>query len=604
LVGKMLSFAAGLLIVVAVFAIFRRLRIPPHAAAGGAALVVLTGPLAVWCGSPLETVPTALGVTVLTWALVGERDRLVLVTAVFLVLERIDGFVYAGSLIGATLLVAAPDRRGTLLRKVALPLGAMFITYHLARFLYFGEWLPLPLKAKVLHMLLPYTQLVEKRPSEPYLLRFVHALGWPVVIAFLASFAAVSRDRGPVRAIGIAAAGMGTYVSIVGDWMFGFRFFVALLPLAAVIQASGLAIATRRWPRLAVAASFALILLCAFDGVAFVRTYSALQQADLFLERPSLSVASYFRPYYSLYARTKRRIPARTVVADNQAGFIPFMLNVDNIDDLGICSRFYAELPTTDVIFTEVGKYQPLTPAVPKRAGEAYLLYQDARFLLVRSELLRHTNGIEPATLLGGYFELVDKDEDGDNAVYKRTALSAEPFQTTSDAFLEDLAHVSYVESASVDGKPIAPREMLDNLPWLGNLTGSLTFTGKTFTTVIFGPRDETVYHLSIEGLRVDAPSALDVWLRSSNDRIVAHETLAASAGESKRLWVDLPAGTSAMRLDLQIASDAPGPVTARLTDVRVLGQRDAPRHFIRTHLIFPKPRPPIRSVDDDHRQS
>src|SRR5690349_21873210 len=39
----------------------------------------------------------------------------------------------------------------------------------------------------------------------------------------------------------------------------------------------------------------------------------------------------------------------------------------------------------------------PISPAGPMRAGEAYLLYQDAQYLLVRSELLRHTNDVEPA---------------------------------------------------------------------------------------------------------------------------------------------------------------------------------------------------------------
>src|SRR5262249_31085268 len=232
-------------------------------------------------------------------------------------------------------------------------------------------------------------------------------------------------------------------------------------------------------------------------------------------------------------------------------GFVPFMLNVNNIDDLGICSRFYAELPTTDVIFTEVGRYQPLTPAGPKRAGEAYLLYHDTQFLLVRSELLRHTNRREPRSLLGGYFELVDKDDDGDNVVYQRTGLSAETFQTMPDVFLEDLAHVSYITSASIDGQPIASRKILEALPWLGNETGSFTFTGQTTASVVFGLSDEPVYHLSIEGLRASAPSTLDVALRSSTGRIVAHETMAVPERKSSRLWLDLPDGTRAMQLDL-----------------------------------------------------
>src|SRR5262249_55120983 len=158
---------------------------------------------------------------------------------------------------------------------------------------------------------------------------------------------------------------------------------------------------------------------------------------------------------------------------------------------------------------------QPLTPAAPKRAGEAYLLYQDARFLLVRRQLLRAANRVEPATLLGGYYEVLDKDEEGDNVIYRRTMLSPGPFQTQPETFLEDLAHVSYVQSATVNGSTIAPDRMLKELPWLSNQAGLLSFNGRILASATFGSEDEPVHHLNVEGFAADAPATLDVVLKA-----------------------------------------------------------------------------------------
>ena len=78
---------------------------------------------------------------------------------------------------------------------------------------------------------------------------------------------------------------------------------------------------------------------------------------------------------------------------------------MENIDDLGICSSFVAGLPTTDVYFTGVGRYSPLTDQPILRAAHAYLLYQDVQFVIARADLLWRANGDRwPDTLLDGYF--------------------------------------------------------------------------------------------------------------------------------------------------------------------------------------------------------
>jgi hypothetical protein len=349
---------------------------------------------------------------------------------------------------------------------------------------------------------------------------------------------------------------------------------------------------TTRTPAAGATLSAAAIAWCAIVGASFLQTYTRTQGVAAFLAHPSLNAGAFFKPYYSLYSLARKYISPRTVIADNQAGFVPFMLHADNIDDLGICSRFYAELPTTDVIFTEVGRYQPLTPASPRRAGEAYLIYQDAQFLLVRRQLLRAANSFEPRVLLGGYYELLDSDEQGDNAIFRRTGLPADAFQTTPDAFLEDLAHVSYVKSAAVDDVAIAPSHLLEALPWLKNQAGYLRVKGKTRATVTFGSEDEPVRLISVEGLAADAPATFDLFLKTAAGQEVDHEQVCVDAGETKSLSVRLPAGSYASSMEVVVTSDPSRDVVARLTDVRVLGQRPALQRYVTTHLEFPKPGP------------
>jgi hypothetical protein len=380
---------------------------------------------------------------------------------------------------------------------------------------------------------------------------------------------------------------------VVGDWMFGFRFFVPVLPFAAILYAVFANRLLMASPRAAAVACVVSIGWCAWSGVAFFNRYRDVQRVQSAVAHPSLAAASYFGPYYSAYEMARDRVPRGDVIADNQAGFVPFMLDASNIDDLGICSRFYADLPSTDLVFTEVGKYQPLSPAPPRRAGEAYLLYQDVRFLIVRGDLLRSTNGVVPPTLLGGYFELEARDERGDNLLYRRTTLPADTFRTDPRSFLEDLAHVSYVRSASVDGTSIGPGSMLAALPWLGNGTGYVHFKGHSQQAALFGVLDEEVYQVTVEGLTADARARFDLVLMSADGCEVAHETRELVAGVTERFSIDLPPGARASRLEIDFtAADPARDVTARLTDIRVLGQRQPLRQFIDARLRFPAGRP------------
>ncbi len=125
-VGKALSLAAGLGTVYLVFAAVRRFRSVTDAGTGAAlAFVALSGPLAVWSCSSLETAPFAWLVTLLIVTLIAGDvepsrgwNRLAAAAAVLVCLERLDGVVFAGSALVAWALLSRTDRRRELLLTV------------------------------------------------------------------------------------------------------------------------------------------------------------------------------------------------------------------------------------------------------------------------------------------------------------------------------------------------------------------------------------------------------------------------------------------------------------------------------------------------------
>jgi hypothetical protein len=416
----------------------------------------------------------------------------------------------------------------------------------------------------------------------------VESIGWTTATALLISAVVAIRKGGAARATAVAGVALVVYVSIIGDWMFGFRFFVPVLPLAALVFATSLGALAVSHPRIAGGAALVATLWCATVGALFTRTYIQVNSGRSFLQQPSREVGAYFRPYYSLYTLARQNIAPGTLVADNQAGFLPFMLDLENIDDLGICSRFYAELPTTDTFFTEVGKYQPLTAGRVMRAGEAYLLYQNAQYLLVRSDLLRAANGEHlPASVLDDYYELLARDDVGNNAIYRRTTRPAERFRESANAFLENLAHVSYLTAAVVDGEPVSRRSYVARFPYLHDGQAMVDFTRATSLQFDFGRGDEPARHVSVRSVSVSEPATLVLALRSDNV-VVWTETVDLDAGQAKGLWFDLPDGTRASSFELRLTAANSRPATVKLTDVRVLGQTARLSTFIASRLTFP----------------
>ena len=375
-VGKAVSLLCGVGILLIVWMLLRRTRSGLTAGITALGTLALAGPLAVWSCSSLETAPFALMGTGLVAALVLESDGWAAATAALLVLERIDGFVYAGLLVAVFIVTASPRRRVEMARRIVLPLSAVLVAYHGWRWWYSRDFVPSPVETKILYKPMPHRNLIVKKPDEAYVVRFISVYGLPGTLAFIAAAAHALMTEGWMRRLTLAALLLGMYVVVVGDWMFGFRFFVMLLPLVSLILANLVNAIDLTRPRLAAVACAMSLGYAGVVAVRFFDSYALDEKAESFVRSPSLDLHRFFWPYYGLYEMARRLMLPGEVVAYNQSGFVPFMLDVNNIDDLGICSRFPADVPSTDIYFTEVGRYSPLTNKKTLRPVEAYFLYQ------------------------------------------------------------------------------------------------------------------------------------------------------------------------------------------------------------------------------------
>jgi hypothetical protein len=289
-IGKGISFAAGIGIVLLAARMMRRSGASTPGLVSGLAFLAVSGPLAIWSCSSLETAIFALLVSALAAVLfAGDhlRLRLATVLGVAIVLERIDGFLYVAGLVAGA--AAVPQLRRRELWTCAGRLAIAVAVFHAWRYLYFGSLLSAPLAAKVLHIFAGPPQAVVNAPDETYLRSFLELYGVAAAPVFLAA-AWAAWHRPAARAAAIALLGLGVYVGTVGDWMFGWRFAVALLPLAALILALAV---TRMRRRFAWAAAVVVAGWSGMAAVAFVDTFKDAGRWPIFWSRPETGMSAW-----------------------------------------------------------------------------------------------------------------------------------------------------------------------------------------------------------------------------------------------------------------------------------------------------------------------
>ena len=579
--GKAISFCGGLGIIVVTARALRRLDVGVPAMVGALGFLALAGPLAVWSGSSLETTVFALTATALAITVLNDDLPAAVVLGSLAVLERIDGPIYVGAaIIGA---LAADPRRWRRLMTIAGLVAMVAAAFHGWRLVYFGSVLSAPLEAKILIRLTGAGHAIVKSPDEAYLTRLLAVYGWiaaPVLVV-----AAVAVWRSPTgRAAVVILLLLGIYAEVVDDWMFGWRFAVALAPFAAIV----LALAVDRLPRPAArAAAAGLCLWSAVAARSFLHQFGEAEHKPIFWAQPRGGQAVWLGRYGDVVAASRRFMHAGDHIAFNQAGLLPYMLDVENLDDLGICSRFVARLPTTDVYFTGVGRYSPLTNQPVLRAAHAYLLYHNVKFVVAPADLLSKANGGIPEFLLDGAFVRVPADETRESAIYRRTDKPMDRFARDPAAFTENLAHTSRIVGASIDGAPLPSASLGPQLPFLREQTATIQFTGSTRIEVTFAQHDEDISALYIGNVRSQVPGTITLALVTESGGEALRRDVVI--GPDNRLVLEsFPLGTRARALSLAI--QAPGRDRLTLSDVRLEGQSAALRDYVRRRLRFPAP--------------
>jgi hypothetical protein len=533
----------------------------------------------------------------LTFGLVGGAtsaqaarfDAVAVTAASLIILERIDGPLYVGAVVGSFLLFSDRTRRLELLRRVALPAVCVGVVFHAWRFWYFRTVFPMPVYAKILFKLKPDPQLVTKLPAQSYGLRFVGVYGTVAVgLLFVASLYAAWRER-IARPLLLAVGVMAAYPAMVSDWMFGFRLFTPILPLVAVLIALSLSVFSRHLPRIGWLTSIAIVLWCGVCAHAFLHDYEDLQ-APSWWRRPSLESRRFFSGYSEVLEVAGQYIQPRTLVAYPQAGFVPFMLDLQNIDFLGLCSKFYAELPSTDVYFTEVGRYFPLTESPSIRAYEAYLLYRDVPFVLAS-----FNSGMAPPQIIDGYYRKIATIRG--EGVYARTSRSTAAYRSDPSLFFENLAHVSSLREVRINGRPLEGAAIKARLPFLRDERGWAQLEHGAFVLdAQLADVDATAYRIDLNGIVAAKPVSIVVELISSTGsrHLTTFKTSGGSTAQRLSQRVD---GAPVTHLHLTISGDD---TEVWLKDLRIQGQSLALAHYIRQSLEFVPPTDFSEDVSSD----
>jgi len=605
--GKGVSLLAGFGTILLTFLTIRRMREVDHPGlAAGLVVLATSGPLAVWSSSSLDTVPFTFLLTLLVFALVcGERsvrparfDGLALVAAVLVSLERIDGPIFVAAVAGAWVIFAPRARQRTLLVRVILPAILLTSLYHLWRVWYFGEWLNMPAYTKVYYKLGKHPNTLIKDPIRQYWRGFAYVYGYPAIAVVTLGAVWAAFRNAAIRPTLLASIAILLYVATVGDWMFGFRFFVAAFPLLSVLAAQAASIVFRDRPQLGWAMAVTAALWCGQRAAAFERVYERTERQVSWLRHPSLSTAHYFGRYYEVLQRSSAYVHLGARVAYNQSGFLPFMLDLENIDELGICSRFYAQLPTRDVFFTEVGRYAPLTPKPIVEGTEAYLLHRDVQFVIQGVKLLRGANsGRVPEQLMGGYYTLVDTIE-GSEAIYRRTERDASEYKREPRLFTENLAHAANVRQASLDGQPVPYRDIPHSFDFLEGSTKLIGFTSQYTLDVQFGDTDLDVSEVAVSEAQATDPVSVIFELQSATGEVRHATRLDLTPKVTRQLLVRLPEPVRASRLHVTVLGP-PVRTTVSFSDVRILGQTPKLSAYIRRTLTFFENESPVVSRKD-----
>ena len=304
-------------------------RVSPALAAG--LVVSLSGPVAVWAGSGLETVFVA---ALMAWAMVlilplgtdaprPERSAfLASIPLALLVLTRPDGALITAALAGALVVMLGPKRR-TLrlaLALASLPIAA-WLGSELFRLLYYHAWVPNSARVKI--------AFTTHRLSTGF-----HYLGgwlssaWPLALLGAAGVLLARGRPERVRAGLIVIptmVWMGYVVAIGGDFFPGYRHLAPLIGLLALLASHGTAHLWRLWgPRRALAIVVVLLVSYGLLQLRHVENTRAARETWVWGAR---EISRVLRSSFA---------PAQPLMAVTAAGSFPYWTGFPSLDMLGL----------------------------------------------------------------------------------------------------------------------------------------------------------------------------------------------------------------------------------------------------------------------------
>jgi len=337
----------------------------------------------------------------------------------------------------------------------------------------------------------------------------------------------------------------------------------------------------------AVRLTAAIVVVGAAGGAArFLAHYEYDQRKPAFWRAPSVDPVHRFREYHEAAEALRPMVRPGDRIAYHEAGYVPFVLDLENIDMLGLTSPFIGRAPTADAIFTDVGRYYPLTPEPAHHAVHAYLVYRAPTAIVVRSRWMQSANrGRVPAEILRGYYQLAKQTPSF--AIYQRSARPVSPHRVDAAGFLENLAHPAYARRVAVNGRPLSLDSAPDAVPSLWMSTGHEIVAEPSWRLHIDSRDDDApVHELYIEGSAPTQDVRIDVILAGPSSNGTRRFEHVVRAGQPILFEHRLDAGHPADTIEVAFTSLSGRRSVFQLGAIRLMGQTGALRQHLADHGI------------------
>ena len=318
------SLAAGAALVLLTAWFARRLRPQdPEGATLAALLVAAQGSVAYYAASGMEH--TLFGVTVLLGVGLALRGPPLAAAALLVLasLTRPEGIAYATLTVAALALIARRPRDAA---RVALPYALGFAVWFAWRWRYFGY--PLP-----------NTYYAKAAGSLPLALRgasHVLAFAWSsgLALALCAAWRGGAQERWLRAALGLIALGAtAAVVKVGGDGFPFYRFFIPVIPLAAMLGVMALSELPAMRRRLAVAA----VACLAFGSAWLPHLPDELSPRRRFVDLRRIN-----DDYAAVGRWMRATLPPDATVALNAIGIVPWESGLRTLDMLGLTDAHIA----------------------------------------------------------------------------------------------------------------------------------------------------------------------------------------------------------------------------------------------------------------------